>query len=301
MTLPAMQETVVDGVTKYSIVVQATDENGQPILDRHGNAKTTNLVADSPAELVQKMAESNLGLERTLNRQNKHIEVLKTRRPTPAREPKKIQATPLSEEQKTQIGLEIQDPRTAVAAVEKVVQSAVPVAAITESIESASKDADLANRERIASTFMDRNPDYYPVSANNAMLNGYLKQNKLEFSVPNLEIAFAAVADKLARRRPAAPPRNAPPEDRPGNAPPAARNAPPNPGTPPAPPARPAAPAGGLSNRDVSGRPASGQQPRYTYEQAWHLVVKEPNRYAELMRDPAECAALGAALASRRR
>ena len=126
-TVPAMTTVEVDGVTKYMINFPLTDETGAPLLDRQQRPRFTNLTADSPEELIGKMATANIEAARALDRSNHYIDTLKNKKPTPRTPAPKIEAKPLSPEEKVQTGLDLQDPRKAADAVARVVESVVPV------------------------------------------------------------------------------------------------------------------------------------------------------------------------------
>jgi hypothetical protein len=286
-----MQEIVVDGTTKYTIAFGLTDEDGKPLLDRSGKPRFTNLVADSPGELVKKLGQANLEVARALERSSRRFETLSTRQPTARTAPAEMKSKPLSADEVVQVGLDTQDPRKAADAIKRVVESVVPVKEITTEVQRQAHSIDLESRRNIAREFIAGHKDYLPIEANNAMLNRYLIENNLEFSVANLEFAAAVLAVKLvepprARENASAPsPDNASPD-----------NAPPNRDTPPAPERR--APASGIRNSQVSDRPASSALV-LTRQQALDMLYKEPRKYEAWMRDPQKNKILNAALASR--
>lgn len=295
-----VRSIVVDGVTKYSLSYPLTDESGQPLLDRNQKPRFTNLVAGSPEELAVKVAEANIEVARALNRSQRHNEILQGRRPTAAATPAKIEAKPLTQDEKVQVGLDTQDPRKAADAIQRVVESVVPVEQIRTEVQRQGKKLDTKDRHDIALAFFRAEPDYLPVEGNNALLNKYLAENNLEFSVENLQFAYAtlSVANKLAvARRAASAPANDPPPSpanaSPDNAPP---NDAPNSGTPPAQERR--APVGGIRNDQVGARPA-GDTTVLTKTQALEMLYRDPQKYESWMRDPVKNAILNRALASR--
>jgi hypothetical protein len=291
MTDLAMQSTVVDGVTKYTITFPLTDEAGQPILDRNGKPRVTNIIGDSPEEVVSKLAQANLEVTRALDRSNKFAETLKNKKPTPARPPADLKPKSLTADESMQVGLDLQDPRKAAAAIEKVVESRV--APVAGEVTRQAQSLDIKARNEIALQFIGlHRGDYWPADANNALLNGYLAANNLEFSLNNLEIAFAALADKLASRP--APPRNDPPAP-PDNALPG--NEPPNPGTPPSPQRR--APVSGIRESQASGVPLARQHFPYTKDQLLSMAYKRDPKYRELISNPATNAMVTAVLSGR--
>ena len=287
-----MQETVVDGVTKYTIAFPLTDEAGQPILDRGGKARFTNLIAESPAELVRKVAESNLEVTRALDRANKHIDTLKNKKPTPQRAAAKLEGKPLTQEEQLQVGLDMQDPRKAAEAAKRVVESVVPVAKITEEIGRQGQTLDLEARKQIAREFFVRHGNEVAnITANGVLLNKWLADNGFEFSIENLEIALASLEGKLVRPQP--PSNDPPPVPSDANATPG--NAEPNPGASPSPQRR--APVGGIRESQASGRPTS--ELSLTKAQALDMLHKNKRQYEEWMQDPVKNKILNRALAGR--
>ena len=286
MPEPTMQTTVVDGATKYTIAFPLTDETGQPLLDRKGSPRFTNLIADSPEELVTKIAQANLEISRALDRSQKHIETLKNKKPTPARAPVDLKPKTMTADEQMSIGLDLQDPRKAAAAIEKVVESRV--APVVNVVEQQSQALDIEERRRIALAFFRNHPEY-STSANGGLLAKWLSENGYEFTLDNIEIAFATIQDRLARIPPPAP---APPNALPDNAPPANE---PNPGTPPAQPRR--APVGGIRSDQATGIPA--RELTLTRAQALEMLHKRPREYEQWMQDPKRNAILNRALAGR--
>lgn len=293
MSEPAMTTVQVEGQTKYAVSYPLTNEDGEPLLDRGGKPRFTNIIADTPEELVKKMATANIEVARALDRSNKRYETLSTTKPTPRTVAAEMKPRAMSQEEKIQVGLDAQDPRKAAEAIQRVVDAAVPVAQITETVRQQSKKVDLEERIRIARDFVTSHREYYPVEANNALLNDYLNRNELEFTVANLEFAAAAVSNRLARKpKPASRPeiRQTAPENE------VPENEPSNPGTPPPQPRR--APAGGIRNSQVSGTPTSDTV--LTRQQALDMLYKNPRQYEAWMRDPKKNAILNRALAGGR-
>lgn len=291
----------VEGKTKYGITVGLTDDNGEPILDTQGHQRIVNLVGDSEQEVVQKLLGSIQDLSRKLERAGRRIETLRNAKPTPAQAPVKIEGKPLSSEEATQVGLDIQDPRKAAEAVKKVVESVVPVPVIASEIEKQSQESETRRRREVAREFiLLHRDDYNPADANGAMMNQYLAANRLEYTLENLEIAFANLQGRLiavARRSAETPPTDpngTPPNAPPKNEPP--RNDAPNPGNR-TPQNRPA-PTGGIRNRNASAIPADATT--LTREQALHMLYNDPRTYEEWMRDPVKNAQLTRALAGTR-
>ena len=285
----AIKTVVVDGATKYTMAFPLTDENGQAILDRAGNPRFTNIVGESPEDVAVKIAEANIQVSRALDRANKHIDTLKNKKPTVRRAPANLRPTPLNDDDRVQVGLDLQDPRKAAAAIEKVVESRV--APVAGELERQGETLDLEARKRVARDFFGRHPEYN-LSANGALLGKWLSENGYEFTLDNIEIAFANLQDRLARKP---EPRNDPPPSVVDNAAPG--NEPPNPGNPPPPIRR--APVGGISNSQVSGTPANRQPFPYTRQELLQMAFKHDPRYTELIQNPKTNAMVNAVLAGR--
>jgi hypothetical protein len=282
-----MQTTTVEGVTKYTCVFPLTDDNGKPLLDRNNKPRVTNLIADTMEDLVKKIAESNIRAMRNLAKAQERNRILETRTPTPAPAPADLRSHPLTNEQKVEVGLELQDPRKAADAVARVVESVVPAKAIVSEVQRQGTESQYDREYRIGKQFADIHADdYVPCEGNAKILSGYLRAQKppLAFTLDNLEIAFAKCYSQLAHERPA-PPANDP------NAPPA--NAlPPSP-----PPAERRPPSSGIRNSDAN-RPIAPPQ-KLTKTQALEMLYKNRNEYERWMRDPELNKILTDALAGR--
>lgn len=284
-----IQTIEVDGHQKYTISYPLTDENGQPLLDRNQKPKFTNLIADTVEELVLKQAHNNIEVSRALERSSRRFDKLNLK-PTPAVPARKIEGKPLTADETLQVGLDAQDPRKAADAIKRVVESVVPTKEIVERVETQGRTLDVETRKRIAREFIASNKDYLPIEANNALLNRYLIEQNLEFSVANLEFAAAAMAEKLVA--PKAPHNDPPPS--PDNA--AIENETPNPGSSAAPQRR--APSSGIRNSQVTDRPAGVALP-YTREQLLKMAVANDPEYDRLIRDPASYAMVNKILSRR--
>lgn len=292
MTDYAVKTILVDGVTKYTVNFALTDESGAPLLDRAGNARVTNLVADSMEELIPKMAIANVEASRAADKANKFADTLKNRKPTPRAAAPDMKGKPLTQEEQLQVGLDVQDPRKAAPAIEKMIESRIgPVAG---EVERQAKNIDLATKQRIAVEFFARHKnDLANVSANGAMIAKWIIDNSYEFTLDNMEVAFATLGDALARPKPVVP-ANDPPPDAARNEPP--RNDPPNSGTPPPQPRR--APVGGISNSQASAQPGAGV-PVLSKAQAEHMLKHNMPEFEAWMRDPVKNKILNAALGGR--
>lgn len=167
---------------KFVIDFQARDDNGNPIGNR------THLEADSQEELQQKMLKSYENAVRAIDRLKK--------RPTPTFKKEEPAIVELTQEQIDAAASDLtsEDPKKRAAAV----QAITSVATQKERRELAERTK-LAQEKREAYVFMQRHvTDYKPCTANSQILDGYLKENNLEFTADNLEIAFENCEDKLA-------------------------------------------------------------------------------------------------------
>ena len=286
-----MQTVEVDGATKYTMAFPLTDEAGQAILDRNGKPRFTNIIGDTPEDVAVKIAQANIEVTRALDRANKHIDTLKNKKPTPARQAPDMKGKPLTSEEQIQVGLDAQDPRKAASAIQRVVESVVPVAQITEEVTRQAQEIDLESRRKVAREFFGRHPEYN-LSANGALLGEWLYKNRYEFTLDNIEIAFATLQDRLARKP---EPRNDPPPPAPVRDNAAPGNDAPNPGASPSPQRR--APVGGITNSQASGRP--GSELTLTRAQALEMLYKRPREYEAWMADKVKNAILNRALAGR--
>jgi hypothetical protein len=292
-----METTQVGGAKKYTIVFEHTDEQGNPILDyRTQKPKVTNIIADTPEDLVAKLAQVTLEASRTIQRSDRKFAELSARQPTAAAPEPKLEATPLTDEQKLKHGIDTQDPRKAADAVKAVVESVVPVKQITESLDRINRQLSQQERERIALEFLRANKEtYFPSEANNAMVKSFVESHGWEWTVANLEIAAATLAPRLTPRPapPAAAPQNAPPPS-PENA--APQNAPTNSGRPA--PTR-TAPTATLRNGGGTGTPPGTPQRKMSRKEAQELLWTNRREYERLMQTPEGNAMLTEALASR--
>jgi hypothetical protein len=175
-------------IGKYVVEYQATDADGTPI----GNV--THLVADTPEEMFEKQKQAHIAAVQALARQNKAFNDLKARKATPIVEaPKPKQLTP--EEERTLVQQATQ-PATAKDAIRKL----TGINELEERVIRAEKAEAEARGKSIALTFMRNHlHDFYPCEANSVAMKQFLTDNNLEFTVDNLEIAFAAIGNDLAK------------------------------------------------------------------------------------------------------
>lgn len=239
-------------VKKEKIVLdyQVHDENGNPI------GRKTHLEADSWQEMSEKQKTAHTEATRAYER-------LKKRQAVPR--PKETPVTLMSDDDAIAAAndLKSDDLERVQAAQRKLDADAI----ILERAEARAERL-RAREEQVAYLFMrDHLHDFNPCAANAQILSDYLKENELEWTLDNIEIAFAATEPQLApvRRAPAAPVIQPVVDNTPIPAATAPVVVPPAPVAPPAPPvAAPNAPApvrkladGGL----IPGQTLTGSRP----------------------------------------
>lgn len=279
MQQPTMQEvTTEDGQKKYAI--SYTDEAG----------KVTSLTAESPAELVAKVAQSHLEASKALARQNKAFDQLSRTKPVPKPQERRLEPKPLTADESYQAGLDLQNPAKATEAVGKLVNTVIPVDEFRQELEDSRKARYVAEVQQSAAIFVSRHADdFFPCHANERVLFEWIDQNGLaRNSVDNLELAFAATQRSLAQ-----PPRQAtnavPTNDAPNNDAKTAHPAEPKQERRP--------PTPGLRNADTSGRQTNDVS--LTRQQALEMLWHDRQKYEAWMADPQKRAILDAALARR--
>lgn len=200
-----MPETIQTEEPKKKIIVEFkhTDELGNPIIDpRTGQQAFTNLVADTPEEMIEKQKEAYINVARALAR-------ARNNKPVPKETVAVKEMTP---EEQRQLTTEVNDPVKGREAIRKL--SGV------EDLEARMKRADEATmRANIAQAqyiFVSRHiNDYFQCQANRELLVSYINENELDpTQVSNYEIAFQNVQHKLAQR-PAPPKVEEPPQEEP--------------------------------------------------------------------------------------
>lgn len=168
---------------KIVVEYQARDEAGNPI------GRPTHLEAASWEEMSEKQKTAHIEATRALDR-------LKKRKETAI--PKKEEVVParMTDEEAIAVAEQLRsdDPDVALAA-----QRKIDADAILKERLSARQEKEDARQEKESFIFMKRHlTDFYPCTANGAVLSNYLSENKLEWNADNLEIAFAATESQLA-------------------------------------------------------------------------------------------------------
>ncbi len=173
-------------ITKLIQEYQVADDSGNPI------GRSTHLEAHSWVELVTKQREAHTQATRAFSR----LKNQKTTFKAPVA-PITIPEVPLmSDTDRIQAALDLNsdDETVVVKADRKLRADDIMRAQRNEAIQAEEKRQKLASEE-----FKLRHTnDFNPCQANAAILINYLKENKLEWTVDNLELAFAATEPQLA-------------------------------------------------------------------------------------------------------
>jgi hypothetical protein len=160
---------------------QVRDENGNPI------GRPTHLEAATWEEMSQKQEIAHVQAVRYAERIKRQKLTFKQAQDTPV---------PLTEEQllAEAAKLKSDDPAEALAASKKIFN-----AELEQERQQLALEKENARREREAFSFMKNHvTDYNPCQANAEILQGYLEDNNLDFTVDNLEAAFMATESQLA-------------------------------------------------------------------------------------------------------
>ena len=188
-----MSETNAAAVSekpKFIVEYQHTDDKGNPLIDpRTGKALFTNLTAETAEEMIEKQKRAHIEVTRALYRARTQKAV-----------PKEAVAAPrvLSPEEERQAAVDLADPAKAREAIRKL----SGVDDLEKENEKTRKAQQEAEAQRAAYTFMSRHiDDYYPCSANSAIIAKFVDDNELDPRVvDNYEIAFSNVYEMLAKR-----------------------------------------------------------------------------------------------------
>src|SRR5208282_1965902 len=160
---------------------QIRDEQGRPI------GKPTHLEADTWEEMSAKQEEAHANAMR-------YAERVKNRKPTPAPAPDPL---PLTEADLILLNkdLESQNPATRAEATRKLVGDQ-----IVRENQAMRQELAAARTATEARKFLAAHPEYLNCEANTAIVEGYLRTNKLAYTAENLEIAVEVNADRLAEK-----------------------------------------------------------------------------------------------------
>jgi hypothetical protein len=167
---------------KIIVEYQATDENDQPI------GRPTHLEAFSWEEMSKKQQEAHVQATRAFHR-------LKVQKTTFNREQPVVPAT-MTDMELIQAAEDLKsDNREKADAADRKIRADQ----ILKDQQKLSIDRENARQKQVAYEWMTRHiSDFTPCEANSKILSAYLKDNDLEWSVDNLELAFAATESQLA-------------------------------------------------------------------------------------------------------
>lgn len=187
---------VVPTVTPTKIVVdyQASDEQGNPI------GRPTHLEADTWEEMSKKQTQAHVNAVRALERMKGHKVSFKKKQ----EEPVKIGMT---DAEILQIAQDLNEDPAKAAKAAQAVRKLSNADAAEERERKAQEAIEEAHGRSISYQFMRNHlNDFNPCQANSDILTEYIQNNNLEWTVDNLEIAFAATESQLAPpTRPAIP------------------------------------------------------------------------------------------------
>src|SRR5258708_7324027 len=173
-----MSETQTPPANKIVVEYQATDEQGNPI------GKPTRIEADSWEEMSKKQTEAHINAMRWANR-------LKNAKPT-VKAPEPLQVREMSADEEFQTVTDLFQPGKARKAFRKLLESELPITQLEQDSKALREATAKQNRLAAAHEFKTRHlADFYDCTANGNILRDYLTANNLEWTVDNLEIAFA--------------------------------------------------------------------------------------------------------------
>jgi hypothetical protein len=256
---------------KFTEDYQATDPvTGEPI------GHPTHLTADTAEEMIAKMRKAHINATIALSRQNKAFDDLRKSKLTRHVEPV---VKKLTETEKKQAVAGVANPATA----EDSVRKLSGIESLEERLARVEKE-NLYNKGRaIGFEFCRKHPEFYQCDANSKALYKFLRDNGLEHTVDNLEIAFASLQDELAAdpKKPVVnndPANNDLPNNEPPNAPSSdLERRPPSfgvqPGTGTG--ARPTGRTVGMTKKDVIAKKKA--DPKW-----WKEAINNPTKLAEI-------------------
>ena len=258
--------------TPQVLEYQAKDDAGNPI------GRPTRIVYHNQEELIEKMQQAHTESVRALARQNKAFDELRKAKLT--RKPVEPSIKKLTDVEKKQAVAGIANPTTA----EDSVRKLSGIESLEERLTKAELKTKRAEYEAAGWKWMQKHPEYYRCKANSDALDKFLRENDLEYTVGNLDIAFDSIGDQLAtdpnktvvNNDPAA--NNDVPNNEPPNAPssdlerrPPSFGIAPGTGTGARPTGRPV----GMTKKDVIAKKKS--DPKW-----WKEVLNNPTKLAEV-------------------
>lgn len=179
----ALEAAIAAKPKKIIVEYQPEDENGHPI------GRATHLEATSWEEMSKKQQECHVQAVRAMSRFKKQKDAQTYVKPQPV-----IPTLTDEEILQAQTDLQSGDP----VKVERGKQK-LQLDAVVKLQKEAQEAKNVAEGQRIAYEFMQSHIlDYKSCTANGLLLNEYLQENNLAFTVNNLEVAFEELKDKLA-------------------------------------------------------------------------------------------------------
>lgn len=269
-----MSTAVEQPATANKIVreYQAKDPvTGEPI------GKPTRLVADTWEEMSEKQEQAHINATIALAHQNKAFDDLRKSKLTRHVEPV---VKKLTDAEKKQAVAGVGNPATA----EDSVRKLSGIESIEERLARIEKENQFNKGRAIGFEFCRKHPEFYQCDANSKALYKFIRDNGLENTVDNLEIAFASLKEELAQdpKKTVVNNESAANNDLPNNEPPNApspdlERRPPSfgiaPGTGTG--ARPTGRPVGMTKKDVIAK--KKQDPRW-----WKEVMNNPTKMAEV-------------------
>lgn len=166
---------------KFSIDYQVKDEDGNPI------GRPTHLEAPTEEALREKLVEAHTQATRAFHRLKTQKLTFKQQQQQPAQVEKPMTDAELSA---ALVDIRSDDPKKAFDAQIRVTQ---------EERRKAAEEREAARQAQVSYAFLKKHiADYNNCEANNQALHDYIKENQLEWTLDNLEIAFIAKGSELA-------------------------------------------------------------------------------------------------------
>lgn len=169
--------------TRLVLEYQATDEHDRPI------GRLTHLEADTYEELIEKQKKSYIEAVRYAERLKSRLEKVTVAVSEPA-------LSILTDEQRSEVAKEAESTDTAKAELARI---KLQLDEASRETDRARKERNFARGQRVSEQFMALHPyDFRPCQANSELMAKYIRDNKLDWTVENLEAAFVVLESQLA-------------------------------------------------------------------------------------------------------
>jgi hypothetical protein len=182
----AAEAEAVKAAEKKKIVYdyQVTDEQGNPI------GRPTHIEAWSPEELAEKLKKAHIEATRYAHR-------LKTRRDQAVY--KSAEPARMTDAQIAAVAVELESEDKAVQeAARKRIEDDAKLVAKKQSVDQDALDRENVRQSAVSLEFMRNHVrDYNPCKANGQIIGDYIRNNNLEWTVENLELAFLETESQL--------------------------------------------------------------------------------------------------------